>query len=63
MTPDGQIAELQRRIAEIDAQIAQLQTAHDESVDFSERGRLEAQIASLVQTRQTLENALSNLQP
>ena len=63
MTPDGQIAELNQKIAAIDAQVAQLQTAHDESEDFSERGRLEAQIASLVETRQTLENARSNLQP
>jgi predicted nucleic acid-binding Zn-ribbon protein len=59
---DGQIAALQQRIAEIDAQIAQLRQARGQSVDPSERARLDAQIASLQETRQALEDALSNLQ-
>jgi len=58
----GQIAELQRKIHEINAQIAQLEQARGQSVDPSVRDRLDAQIASLQQTRQALEDALSNLQ-
>ena len=50
------------RIAEINAQIAELQREHDQSVSTSERGRLEAQIASLEQTRQALEDAQNNAQ-
>jgi predicted nucleic acid-binding Zn-ribbon protein len=63
MTPDAQIAALKQKIAEIDRQIAQLQTARDQSTDPSERARLDAQIASRQETRQALEDALSNLQP
>lgn len=48
------------RIAEINAQIAELQREHDQSVSTSERGRLDAQIASLEQTRQALEDAQNN---
>ncbi len=62
MTRDEQIAALQQKIAEIDAQIAQLQAARSQSTDPSERGRLDAQIASLQETRQALEDALTNLQ-
>ena len=63
MTPDPQIAVLQRQIAEIDRQITPLRTARGQSTDPSERARLDAQIASLEETRQALEDALSNLQP
>jgi prefoldin subunit 5 len=62
MTPDAQIASLQQQIAGIDAQIAQLQAARSQSFDPSVRGRIDAQIASLQETRQALEDALSNLQ-
>jgi hypothetical protein len=50
------------RIVEIDAQIAELQREHDQSVSTSERRRLDAQIASLVETRQALEDAQNNAQ-
>ena len=59
---DGQIAALQQRIAEIDAEIAQLRQTSGQSVDPSERARLDAQIATLQETRQALEDTLSNLQ-
>lgn len=48
------------RIVEINAKIAELQREHDQSVSASERGRLDAQIASLEQTRQALEDAQNN---
>jgi len=50
------------QIAAINAQIAELERARALSIDPSERARLTAQIASLVQTRQTLEDSQSNTQ-
>jgi predicted nucleic acid-binding Zn-ribbon protein len=59
---DGQIAALQQMIAEINVQIARLEQAHGQSVDQSERARLDAEIASRQETRQALEDALGNLE-
>jgi predicted nucleic acid-binding Zn-ribbon protein len=62
MMGEGQIAALLQRIAGIDVQIAQLQQARGQSADPSERARLDAQIASLQETRQALEDELVDLQ-
>lgn len=59
---DGQIAALQQKIAEINVQIVGLEQARGQSVDPSERAGLDAEIVSLGETRQALEDALSNLE-
>jgi predicted nucleic acid-binding Zn-ribbon protein len=59
---DGQIATLQQRIAELDVAIALLEQARRQSADPSERARLDAEIATLQETRQALEDVLSNLE-
>jgi peptide subunit release factor 1 (eRF1) len=48
------------QIAQINQQIAQLEAARSQSTDPSVRDRIDAQIASLQQTRQALENAQNN---
>jgi hypothetical protein len=48
------------QITALDAQIAELERARGRSVDPSERARLEAQIASLEETQQALEDAEIN---
>jgi hypothetical protein len=50
------------QIAAINAQIVELERVRGQSVDPSERGRLDAQIASLEETRQPLEDAEINSQ-
>jgi prefoldin subunit 5 len=63
MTPDAEITSLQQQISAINAQLAQLQTDRSQNFDPSVRGRIDAQMASLTQRQQALEDALSNLQP
>lgn len=61
MTPDPQA--LMAKIQALSEQIIQLQATLVQSTDPSERARLNARVASMQQTRQSLRSALSNLQP
>jgi hypothetical protein len=53
MTPSEQIAN-------INAQIAQLEAQRDATTSASEQDRIDARIASLVQERQALEDSQNN---
>ena len=48
------------RITALDVQIAELERMRGQSLDPSERNRLDAQIASLEETQQALEDAEIN---
>ena len=61
MTKDEQLAALRARLAQIDAAIQQLTAARDNSGNAQERANLAAQIAGLEASRDTIQQAINNL--
>ncbi len=61
MTHDEQVAALKTRLDDVNNSINQLNTALAASTDFDQRESIQAQIAQLQQTADTLRTMLNNL--